>query len=98
LAILEAADRIVPIRRGRERLHYLNAAPIHEIADRWIDHYQRDRVRALADLKDALEDNTVQMQSVVSQHNIRPAPEQLWRGLPEPAFTKRYWNNELVTD
>ena len=98
LAILEAADLVVTIRRGRERLHYLNAAPIHEIADRWIDHYHRERVRALADLKDALEDNTVQMQSFVYKTYIKTTPEQLWRGLTEPEFTKRYWNNELVTD
>jgi DNA-binding transcriptional ArsR family regulator/uncharacterized protein YndB with AHSA1/START domain len=98
LVILEAADLVVTIRRGRERLHYLNAAPIHEIADRWIDQYHRERVRALADLKDALEDNTVQMQSFVYKTFIKTTPEQLWRGLTEPAFTKRYWNNELVTD
>jgi DNA-binding transcriptional ArsR family regulator len=39
LEILEAADLVVTVRRGRERLHYLNAAPIHDIFDRWIDRY-----------------------------------------------------------
>ena len=55
LEILEAAGLVVTARRGRERLHYLNAAPIHDITERWIDQYHRERVRALADLKDALE-------------------------------------------
>jgi DNA-binding transcriptional ArsR family regulator len=36
LEILEAANLVVVVRRGRERLHYLNAAPIHQVADRWI--------------------------------------------------------------
>lgn len=43
--------------RGREKLHYLNPAPINAISERWIDQYDRDRVRALADLKRALEDH-----------------------------------------
>src|ERR1700758_1154238 len=55
LAVLEAANLVTTLWRGREKLHYLNAAPISEIADRWISHYHRQRVRALADLKQALE-------------------------------------------
>jgi DNA-binding transcriptional ArsR family regulator len=39
LAILEAADLVITVRRGREKLHYLNAAPISDIASRWIDRY-----------------------------------------------------------
>ena len=56
LAVLEAANLVTTVRRGREKLHYLNAAPINEIAERWITRYDRDRVHALADLKRALED------------------------------------------
>src|SRR4051812_40114523 len=55
LAILEGANLITTARRGREKLHYLNAAPINDIAERWIAHYDRERVRALADLTHALE-------------------------------------------
>ena len=40
LAVLEAANLITTARRGREKLHYLNAAPINEIADRWITRYE----------------------------------------------------------
>ncbi len=98
LEILEAANLVVTIRRGRERLHYLNAAPIHEIADRWIDQYHRERVRALANLKDALEANTMSTQSFVYKTYIKTTPEQLWQGLTDPAFTKRYWDMEFVTD
>ena len=56
LAVLEAANLVTTVRRGREKLHYLNAAPINEIAERWINRYDRARVEALADLKRALED------------------------------------------
>ena len=55
LAILENANLIATVRRGREKLHYLNPVPIHEIADRWIGKFERSRLEALGDLKKALE-------------------------------------------
>jgi DNA-binding transcriptional ArsR family regulator len=55
LAILEAANLVATVRRGREKLHYLNPVPIHEIADRWIGKFERSRLQALSDLKKALE-------------------------------------------
>ncbi len=55
LDILEAANLVVTEKRGREKLHYLNPVPIHEIADRWIDKFERGRLGALADLKRKLE-------------------------------------------
>jgi DNA-binding transcriptional ArsR family regulator len=55
LAILEQANLVATLRRGREKLHYLNPVPIHEIADRWIGKYERGRLRALAELKKRLE-------------------------------------------
>ena len=56
LGILEAANLVVTVWRGREKLHYLNPAPIHEITRRWIGGYEKSRVAALADLKRALEE------------------------------------------
>lgn len=47
LAVLEAADLVASVRRGREKLHYLNPAPIQEISDRWIAKYGRWRLAAL---------------------------------------------------
>jgi DNA-binding transcriptional ArsR family regulator len=55
LAVLEQANLVTTVWRGREKLHYLNAEPINAIAERWINQYSRERVRALADLKRALE-------------------------------------------
>ena len=55
LAVLEAANLVVARRRGREKLHYLNPVPIHDVADRWISKYERERLRTLSDLKKDLE-------------------------------------------
>jgi len=57
LAMLEEANLVVTVWHGREKLHYLNPAPIHDIAARWIGKFERGRVRALADLKKRLEDS-----------------------------------------
>ena len=55
LALLEHANLVATVKRGREKLHYLNPVPIHEIGDRWISKYERGRLTALSDLKKALE-------------------------------------------
>ena len=99
LAVLEAAGLVVTVRRGREKLHYLNAAPVNAIAERWISQYDRDRVRVLADLKIALEENQMDAKpSFVYVTHIKTTPERLWRALTEPAFTKRYWDTSFDTD
>ena len=55
LAVLEEAGLVATVRRGREKLHYLNPVPIRLIHDRWIDKYTERRVSALVDLKTELE-------------------------------------------
>ena len=56
LAVLEEANLVAPLKKGREKLHYLNPVPIQEIYDRWIGNYESSRLAALANLKRALED------------------------------------------
>lgn len=56
LVVLEDANLVAIVWRGREKLHYLNPVPIHEIGERWISKYERGRLSALSDLKKALED------------------------------------------
>ena len=56
LGVLEDANLVTTVRRGRKKLHYLNPVPIGEIHDRWIGRYEKARVAALADLKRALQD------------------------------------------
>jgi DNA-binding transcriptional ArsR family regulator len=55
LNVLEDANLVAVVWRGREKLHFLNPVPIHDIAERWIGKYERGRLRALADLKRHLE-------------------------------------------
>src|SRR5436309_1125375 len=55
LVLLEAANLVVVVWRGREKLHYLNPVPLHEIYERWIGKYERHRLEALSDLKKNLE-------------------------------------------
>ena len=105
LAVLEGANLVTTVRRGREKLHFVNAEPINAIADRWISHYDRQRAEALADLKTALEHNPMTTSTTSSQTTefvyttyIKTTPEQLWQALTDPAFTVRYWGVELTSD
>jgi DNA-binding transcriptional ArsR family regulator len=59
LALLESANLVATVWRGREKLHYLNPVPIHEIAERWIGKYERHRLQALSDLKKGLEEKKI---------------------------------------
>ena len=55
LKVLEEAELVVTLKKGREKLHYLNPVPIRLIHDRWIDKYTERQVTALVDLKNELE-------------------------------------------
>ena len=55
LALLEAANLIVTVKQGREKLHYLNPVPLQEIHERWIAKFEQHRVIAVRDLKHRLE-------------------------------------------
>jgi uncharacterized protein YndB with AHSA1/START domain/DNA-binding transcriptional ArsR family regulator len=98
LAVLEAADLVTTVWQGREKLHYLNAAPINAIADRWINQYHRERARTLADLKTALEEYPMTGTEFVYTTYIHTTPQRLWQALTDPAFTRRYWGAALESD
>lgn len=91
LAVLEAANLVTTVRRGREKLHYLNVAPINAITERWINQYDRERVRALADLATALESESMSNPHFIYTTYINTTPQRLWQALIDPAFTRRYW-------
>lgn len=102
LEVLEDAGLVVSERRGRQRLHFLNAAPIDDIADRWIGRFHRPRARALGDLKSALEATPMTTTSTDTDFTyvtyIRTTADRLWQALTEPAFTERYWGAKLHSD
>lgn len=104
LAVLEAAGVVHTARRGREKLHFLNAEPINAIADRWMTQYDRARASALADLKTALQapenpamTNTADTTFIYVTY-IQTTPDRLWTALTDPTFTKRYWGVALTSD
>ena len=55
LDLLEAANLVATVKRGREKLHFLNPIPLQDIYDRWIAKFEKPRLKALADLKRKLE-------------------------------------------
>ena len=98
LAVLEGANLVTTVWRGREKLHYLNPTPINDISERWINRYEQQRVHALADLKRALENPPMDRPTFVYTTYIQTTREQLWEALTSPAFTERYWNASFETD
>jgi DNA-binding transcriptional ArsR family regulator/uncharacterized protein YndB with AHSA1/START domain len=95
LAVLEQANLVTIVWRGREKLHYLNAEPINAIAERWIDQFSRERVRALADLKRALEGTTMERPEFAYTTYIRTTPERLWQAITDPVFSRRYMGHAM---
>ena len=65
--------------------------PIHEIAERWIDKFERGRLRALADLKKNWKEKPMADSRFVYVTYIRTTPEKLWQALIDPEFTRQYW-------
>ncbi|WP_433801752.1 ArsR/SmtB family transcription factor [Actinomycetospora sp. CA-084318] len=90
VAVLEEAGLVVVRRRGREKHHHLNPAPLAELADRWLHKFDRARVDALTDLKRALEDDVTEAFVYVTY--IRTTPDRLWQALTDPSFVRRYFD------
>jgi len=55
LLILEAANLVIPVQRGRNKHHYLNPVPLLQIVDRWTDKFRQHQAGVLIDLKRKLE-------------------------------------------
>src|ERR1700674_2233547 len=75
LRVLEEARLIVTRRRGREKLHFLNAVPIRLIHDRWVSKYAEPWVATLSELKHAIEEETMEK---IYEIYIKTTPEKLW--------------------
>ena len=81
LAVLEDANLVTTVWRGREKLHYLNAAPINDISERWINRYEQPRVDALTDLKQPWRTPRWTSPHSSTRRTSRPRPERLWEAL-----------------
>jgi uncharacterized protein YndB with AHSA1/START domain/DNA-binding transcriptional ArsR family regulator len=98
LAVLEAANLVSTVRRGREKLHYLNPVPLHEIQERWIDKFERPRLRALSALKRRAEETMTDKPNFVYVIYIQSTPEKVWDALTDADLTAAYWGHRNVSD
>jgi uncharacterized protein YndB with AHSA1/START domain/DNA-binding transcriptional ArsR family regulator len=108
LGLLEDAGVVTVEWRGREKRHFLDAAPLQAVVDRWLSRYDQRRAAALADLTTALTSAPTPaptpaqeapvMDEFVYTTYIRTTPERLWEALTTSAFTSRYWGVELTSD
>jgi DNA-binding transcriptional ArsR family regulator len=87
LRVLEDARLVVTKRRGREKLHFLNAVPIRQIHDRWLDKYSAPVAAMLTGLKKDLEEGFMEK---VYEIYIKTTPERLWQAIVDPALRAKY--------
>lgn len=90
LAVLESALLVTVVRRGREKLHYLDPAPIQEVADRWTGRYGRHRQAALSRLEQSLEGTVMGKPEFVYAIYIQTTAEHLYQALTDPESIKIY--------
>ena len=102
LAVLEAANLVSTVRRGREKLHYLNPVPLQEIQERWIDKFERSRLRTLSSVKrqaeDTMNDTPNDRPNYVYVTYIESTPEAVWHALTDADLTAEYWGHSNVSD
>lgn len=99
VALLEAANLISTVRRGREKLHYLNPVPLHDIQERWIDKFERPRLSALSAVKQRAEDSTMTARpNYVYVTYIESTPERVWHALTDAELTGEFWGHRNISD
>jgi uncharacterized protein YndB with AHSA1/START domain len=86
LKALEDAGLVVTKRRGREKLHFLNAVPIRLVHDRWVSKYAEPWVATLSGLKHELEKTMEKVYEIY----IRTTPERLWEAITDPKIRSKY--------
>jgi uncharacterized protein YndB with AHSA1/START domain/DNA-binding transcriptional ArsR family regulator len=87
LRVLEEAGLVVTRRQGREKLHFLNPVPIRLVHDRWVSKYAEPWAAELSELKERLEDRTMQK---VFEIYIKTTPERLWEALTDSEQRRKY--------
>jgi uncharacterized protein YndB with AHSA1/START domain len=99
LSVLEDANLISTVRRGREKLHYLNPVPIHDIQQRWLAPFEQPRLRALAAIKHHAEEREMtEKPAYVYVTYIQSTPERVWAALTDADLTAAYWGHSNVSD
>jgi uncharacterized protein YndB with AHSA1/START domain/DNA-binding transcriptional ArsR family regulator len=99
LAVLESANLVTTVRRGRQKLHYLNPIPLWEMQHRWIDRFERPRLHAVHGIKQRAEaDGIIEQPDYVYVTYVQAAPERVWAALTDTELTARYWGHSNVSD
>ncbi|MFE0464678.1 ArsR/SmtB family transcription factor [Kitasatospora sp. NPDC058965] len=100
LDLLVQANLVAVVRRGRERLHYLNPVPIQEIEERWISEFDKPRLHLLSAIKTKAEEYAMseQIPNYVYVTYIRAGADQVWRALTDADLTTRYWGHANISD
>jgi uncharacterized protein YndB with AHSA1/START domain/DNA-binding transcriptional ArsR family regulator len=99
LDVLEAANLISTVRRGRQKLHYLNPVALWEIQERWIEVFEPPRLGVLSAIKrQAEEDLMEQRPSYVYVTYIESSPQKVFQALTDADLTGRYWGHSNISD
>jgi uncharacterized protein YndB with AHSA1/START domain/DNA-binding transcriptional ArsR family regulator len=99
LGVLEAANLVTVVRRGREKLHYLNPVPLGEIQERWIGKFEAPRLRALSEIRHRAEETAMTGRpGYVYVTYIESSPERVWEALTDPRLTAEFWGHSNVSD
>jgi uncharacterized protein YndB with AHSA1/START domain/DNA-binding transcriptional ArsR family regulator len=98
LDLLERANLISTVRRGREKLHYFNPMPIHEIQERWIDRFERSRMQTVAEVRRRAEEAMADRPTFVYVIYIEGTPTAVWRALTDADLSAAYWGHSNVSD
>src|ERR1700754_653817 len=99
VAVLEAANLVSTVRRGRKKLHYLNPVPLREMQDRWIKKFEQPHLEALSTLKRRAEESHVaDKPNFVYVIYIESTPEKVWNALTDADLTAQWWGHSNVSD
>jgi uncharacterized protein YndB with AHSA1/START domain/DNA-binding transcriptional ArsR family regulator len=99
LGVLAAANLVSTVRRGREKLHYLNPVPLWDIQERWIEKFEQPRMRALSGIRQRAEETAMAGRpDYVYVTYIESSPEQVWQALTDPDLSAQYWGHSNISD
>ncbi|MDQ1648668.1 MAG: hypothetical protein QOG60_725 [Frankiaceae bacterium] len=107
LGVLEDANLVTVVWQGRQKLHYLNPVPLHEITERWIDQFAQPRLRALSQIRRDAEDSQMTTNPLGPDDDrpsfryvtyIRASAEQVWDSLTDADLTAAFWGHANHSD
>lgn len=98
LDLLVAANLVSTVRRGRQRLHYLNPVPLNAIQERWIERFELPRLRTLSDLRRRAEEAMSDKPTFVYVTYIQSTAERVWEALTDADLSAAYWGHSNVSD